>query len=790
MKKLFFTKQTLIFLACIALPLSSWGQFNKYRSKGTLGSANEDGTVNIGGSDDNASEEELGRTGDEIKGTVPPKSDKYVMLNPETAFGPEVITSFDFPNISLTDLTKHMQKLTGINLILDKELKGKISIVAPVPITVGDAWKAYLAALNINNYSVVKSGAFYKIVGTRDIRYTPTEIYTGTYTPNTENYIMKIVPLKNISAAEIVKSFRQFTSRYGRLIEISQTNTLIIQDMGTNINRLMSLIKFIDVPGHEESLQIIKVKNSSAQEIATLLEKIQGQKGGNRFQRMGSQMGIKSGKTSNWGTIIAEPRTNSIITMANASGAQELRELIEKLDVKIMSGRNGQIHVYNLNHRTAEDIAKTLTGLVSDASGKSQSRFSKRNLLDDEPEALFKASVKVTADKKNNALVITASPTDYLTIKEVIAKLDTPQDQVFVEGLIMESNISKSDAFGINFIGAYGKGGADKAGFTGGSTGLMDLFSNNIAGLGGFFAGGSTGPTHDLKINGADVPVKTINGLITAIATNSDANILSTPQLLITNNTEGVFEVGETVPVPVSATGANGTTQTTIQEKKVTLTLKITPQINRTSRFVQLKINQKVDDFSEKKLTSADGVGTVTRSAITEVNVRDRDTIVMGGLMRDKETYKLSKVPLLGDIPVLGWLFKNKQKSKMKVNILFFLTPRIMDQYAKDSSEVLKDSINRRSAHLKNIYGEDDPFKPTVKGLYEKGAQQGVAPLYDTSSAVQGNDSTISTPTPAEEQVDEETEQPESIDSASTLDKPDYKQVIQEIESKKAGVKR
>ncbi|MEI8348395.1 MAG: secretin N-terminal domain-containing protein, partial [Pseudomonadota bacterium] len=238
---------------------------------------------------------------------------KYVNLNPETAFGPEVITSFDFPDVSLVDLTKHMQSLSGMNLILDKDLKGQVSISAPSPITVGDAWKAYLTALNINGYTLIKNGAFYRIVPARDIRYTPTKIYTGTFTPDTENYVMKILPLKNIDSTEVTRSFRPFMSRYGRIIEIKQTNTIIIQDTGANVNRLNRLIQFLDVPGHEETLQIIKVSYSSAQEIAKLLDQILKGTGGQRFSPGGLPRA-----NQNISRIIAEPRTNSIIALANA----------------------------------------------------------------------------------------------------------------------------------------------------------------------------------------------------------------------------------------------------------------------------------------------------------------------------------------------------------------------------------------------------------------------------------------------------------------------------------------
>ena len=260
-------KRSLAYLCTLSLMFAANAQFNKYKSKSNFKNKKQSVSNLISESDETGSDA-FGRTKKDL-----PKSDsKFVNLNPETAFGPEVITSFDFKDTSLKDLTDHMQKLTGLNLILDKDLKGKITISAPTPITVGDAWQAFLAALNMNGLSLVKSGAFYKIVKSRDIRYIPTKIYTGNYVPDTENYMMKIISLKNINSTEVSRSFRPFMSRYGRIIEIKQTNTIIIQDTGSNINRLMRLIKFIDVPGHEETLQIIPVKNTSASEIAKLLD--------------------------------------------------------------------------------------------------------------------------------------------------------------------------------------------------------------------------------------------------------------------------------------------------------------------------------------------------------------------------------------------------------------------------------------------------------------------------------------------------------------------------------------
>lgn len=673
----------------------------------------------------------------------PTKVDKkYVNLNPETAFGPEVVTSFDFPNVSILDLTKHMQKLTGLNLILDKDIKGKISISSPTPITIGDAWKAYLQALSINGYSLVKSGAFYTIVNNRDIRYSPTTMYTGTYTPNTENYVMQIIPLKYVNSREVANSFRPFMSRYGRIIEIKQTNTVIVQETGTHINRLMKLIKFIDIPGHEESLQIIKVRNSSAQEIANLLDKIlKNGSGTSGVPRAATTSSSSSSSQSNISRIIAEPRTNSIIAMANSDGAKELRSLIEKLDVKVVAAGTGQIHVYYLNYGDSEALSKTLSSLVGNApragGAGGLTRFTSPNSGAATSATLFNSEVKITSDKENNALVVTASPTDYETVKTVIAQLDIPRDQVYVEGLMMETQVSKGQSFGISLIGAYGSGGSQKAGY-GNTSDLLSLMTNNITNLSGLFVGGGVGRKVDLKTpDGNTIQVNSVNGLITAIAQNAGTNVLATPQILTMDNVEGAFESGEQVPTSEITNATNGTSQTTTKLQKVALTLKITPQINKVTRFVKLKIDQKIEDFSNRTLTAnpTGGAATVIRSLATTVVVRDKDTIAMGGLMRDKETNTINKVPLLGDIPVLGWLFKNTTKSVEKVNLLFFMTPKILASYEKTNSENVKDLLNRRQAHLKNVVGDDDAFATTVKGLYDKAKKQGEGPLYDSTDS-------------------------------------------------------
>jgi general secretion pathway protein D len=676
---------------------------------------------------------------------------KYVNLNPETAFGPEIVESFDFPETDIMDLTKHMQKLTGINLILDKDVKGKVSIIAPTPITVGDAWKAYLTALNMAGYTLVKSGAFFKVINARDIRYTPTKIYTGNYTPDTENYVMRVIALKSVSAAEIARNFRPFMSRYGRIIDIKQTNTVIMADTGTNINRLVKMVKFLDVPGHEETLQIVRVKNSSAQEISKLLDSILkggsggagARPGGAATQRFAGA-GAETTSTASISRIIAEPRTNSIIAMANAEGAKQLRDLINKLDVKLVSSGSGRVHVYYLNYGDSEELAKTLSSIVTGnvtqgaAGGAAQPRFSSSGGVAD--NAIFSAEVKITSDKNNNALVVTASPTDWLTLRDVVSRLDIPRDQVYVEGMILEAQVTKDKAFGVNFVGAYGQGAAQRAGL--GSPDLFSLLGGNPTSIGGFFAGIGGGGTREITLPGATTPTKvnSVNALIKAVASHNTTNILATPQILALDNTEATFEVGETVPVRNSTVGQGGQQNFNVTNQEAKLSLKITPQINKVTRFVKLKINQRIDDFQpvDANIAAAgNGVPTTIRSAVTEVMVRDRDTIAMGGLLRDKDTVTFAKVPLLGDIPVLGWLFKSKSRRLQKVNLLFFMTPRILAPYSKTASANTLEVMDKRDKGMKGIFeGDDrDPAAKKMKELRSKVENQQKAPLYDEEDA-------------------------------------------------------
>ena len=759
----------MIFL-CMFWATFTSAQFEKYKVEKKASSGSPSQTSGL----DNFGRKEIKANTTQYK-----KENKFVNLNPETAFGPEVVKSFDHPDTTLMELTKFMQKLTGINFILDKELKGKVSILAPSPITVGDAWKAYLTVLNMNGYTLVKSGAFYKIISSRDKDKAGGKIYTGSYTPSTANFVMRVIPLKYIDSKEFTQAFRRFMSRSGGdVVDLGKTNTILLRDTGENINRIVRLIEFIDIPGYDETLQIIKVEHSSAQEIAGLLDQILSDQNKRRgsFRRRSSRNN-KSSKNESISRIIADPRTNTIIAMANADGARRLRSLIKKLDSKNVASGGGQIHVYYLNYGNAETLSATLEKLVSASSrprrNSSRNSRNRSTFSGNIPEiSLFNNSVKITADKDNNALVITASPTDYLTIKEVIKKLDIPRDQVYVEGMVMETKISKDKDLGTSLVGAYGEGTVRKFGFTRREgDALLGLLTNQIASLGGVF--GFQKGAKEITFGKQKVKIGSINGLITAIVESSNTNVLATPQILALDNTEAIFEMGESVPVRKETVGQGGVSTFSYTPQKVGLKLKITPRINKVTRFVKLEIDQTIGDFHDKYQGGGDGgAATVNRAAKTTVVVRDRDTIAMGGLMRDKDSVVESKVPLLGDIPILGWLFRNKRTTVEKMNLLMFMTPRILANYQKGAAQNTRNLINRRAKHLKAVV-KDEPFDDTVKALYEKTKKQEQGPLYDWEEG---------------QKYLKENEKP-GIGNPEDEEVPDYGKIIQKVRERKAGIK-
>ena len=640
-------------------------------------------------------------------------------LDPFTGYGPEIVTNFDFPDADIVEIAKTLGRLTCLNFILEKDVKGRISIVSNQSITVGDAWKAFLTALDVNGFTIIPSGKYLRIARQRDAKDKQIKTYTGDFTPDTDVYITRVLPLKYINAEETARVFRNFMPPNTRIIAYDQTNTLIITDTGSNIKKIVDMVQLLDIEGFDEGLEVIRIKYASAQELAKLIDQLlPGSQGGGapgapgggipRFRNSG---GFTARKTKEGGVIshiIPDERTNAVIVAANAKGLQQVKELIRKLDTRMSASQGGsRIHVVYLQFADAEQVAQTLNNLAT--AGGSRPAAPTSSLPGTGSTAqLFEGSIKISADKPTNSLVITGTPSDYQTITRVINKLDVPRDQVYVEAVIMEMTLDKQFELGTSV--ALPNSGIGFFPDTKFAEFLVNPFAATGVVMG--FQGGSGERSIPIG-NGQTVNVKSVQGLIRALQQNTNSNVLATPQILTLDNQEASIEISENIPIPTSTAVQGAGIQQSITREKIALKLQIKPQINKISNFVKLDITQQLDDISSRlppEGVRALAVSTTGRSSKTTVVIQDGDTIAMGGLIRDKVQDVSNKVPLLGDIPILGWLFRSKTTSASKQNLLVFITPKIIKQY-QAIRKILDQKLRQRDEFLERNAGGDDPHQ-------------------------------------------------------------------------------
>ncbi len=387
-------------------------------------------------------------------------------------------------------MIRAISELTGKNFIIDPGVRGKITIIAPSKITVAEAYKAFLSALAINGFTVVPSGSFLKVKSARNAQRDNIETFSGAYYPNSDQMITRIIHLKHISASQVNRDLRILPSKDGEMNIYEPTNSIIISDYGSNIDRVMKIIGQLDVPGFEEQLEVIPIKYAKSKDLADLVDKIvnKGSKsaggapgsftaGVPRFSR---SSGASSQQGASFFMAIPDERTNSIIVVGNKSGIVRIKKLISQLDFKISAEETGGVYVYAVKNGDAEKIAQTLQGVTKDSTPKPQAGGSILSPIGiggqmQAPQEIFAGDVKIVGDKTTNSLIITASKTDYEVILNLLNKIDTPRDQVFVEAVIMEMSADDGNSWNVGYY-QYGSGGYGKAGFNGGIN-LNDMLS-------------------------------------------------------------------------------------------------------------------------------------------------------------------------------------------------------------------------------------------------------------------------------------------------------------------------
>jgi len=566
--------------------------------------------------------------------------------------------SIDFNNVDINVFIKFISELTGKNFVVDQRVRGKVTIISPSKISLQEAYKVFESVLEVHGYTTVAAGEVTKIVPAPDARSKNIETRLREEAGSPEDKVVtQLIPLRYADPLEIKRLFTPMISRSSVILAYPPTNTLIVTDVYSNIKRLLRILKRIDVAGIGQEVSVIPLQYSDAAQMVTLLSTI--------FKPRRSK--IKAALEKNV-TMVADERTNTLVIRASEVDTLRIKKMIAMLDRQTPRGK-GKIHVYYCRNATAEELAKVLQNLPGQKAGADKGKQA----------PVVAGKVQISADKATNSLIIMADKQDYRILQEVIEKLDIPRAMVYIESLIMEVDMNKSLNIGIDWS-AFGKtslGGKETVfggGFSQGFTKPSDLLK-----------GGLTVGLLSEPITIAGVTVSNISAIINAVKTNDDFRILSTPQILTTDNEEARITVGENRPYQTrSTTEASGGTYESFEYRDVGKILKITPHVTE-GRQVRMQINLEVTNIDRRATLATASTLPVTqkRTVDTTVIVKDNQTVVIGGLIDNSTTENQNKVPELGDIPLLGWLFKKSEKQNRKTNLYIFLTPRVIQNPAE-----------------------------------------------------------------------------------------------------------
>jgi general secretion pathway protein D len=593
---------------------------------------------------------------------VRPRPLKTDVVKKKTVPGEKIgdrFVNIDFDNVDISLFIKFISELTGKNFVIDDKVRGKVTIISPKKISVDEAYKVFESVLEVHGFTAVPSGKVIKIVPLHDARSKSIETrLKAEATAPEDKVVTQLIPLEYASPDELKKLFTPLVSKNSVIISYPPTRTMIVTDVLSNLQRILKIVKAIDVVGVGEEITVIPVQHADVSNLAKSLDTV-FTAGLARAKKVPGAVSVK---------IVPDERTNVLIIVAAEDDVARIKHLVRLLDIETPRGK-GDIHVYYLQNANAENLAKVLTSLPA---GNGQ-------VVKGKASSVLSRGVHIVADNSTNALVITADRDDYSVLEGVIEKLDIPRAMVYIEALIMEVNVDKSFSIGVEWEAFKDIGSWD--GQTLGAFGAYSGsdFANSTRVASGIFPSGLSLGVAGESITIGDLVFPNVGAIIQAYQRDEDVHILSTPQILTTDNEEAEIKVGENVPfVTRQETTEALRDYTSYEYKDVGVNLKITPQINQ-ERFVRLDIFQELTKLILEGGAVPEAPRTFKRSAETTVIVKDGQTVVIGGLIGEDTTGTDYRVPCLGDIPVIGWLFKYWTERNTNTNLYIFITPHIIE---------------------------------------------------------------------------------------------------------------
>ena len=559
----------------------------------------------------------------------------------------ETGVTLNLKDADIQSFIETVAEITGKNFVVDPRVKAKVTVVSARPMDRAEIYQVFLSVLQVHGFATVEVGEVIKILPDVNAKQGAGNVVTNNSGVKGDELVTRVIEIKHVAAAQMVPILRPLVPQQGHLAAYPGSNVLVVSDRGANISRLEKIIRKIDRPDAQE-IEVIPLQHASANEVVQILNSLRSASGQAAAQTPGAPV------------LAADERTNSILLSGDSTSRVRIRGLIAHLDTPIEG--SGNTRVVFLHYAKAEEIAPILLGITEfeNNEGGTSSASSSREEVD------------IQADETNNALIITAPPAKFESIRRVISQLDIRRAQVLVEAVIAEVSTDLMKELGAEAFlvptGADPDGPAISSINTGNILNvLQDPFSIGAG----------------LSLGAADLTGDTQWGfLLRALEGDASTNILSTPTLVTLDNEEAEIVVAQNVPfITGQFTNTGSGTDSavnpfqTIERQDVGITLRITPQINE-GDSVKLDIEQESSSISSSSVAS--DLITNERRISTSVLVDDRDILVLGGLTQDDYRDTVTKTPLLGDIPLVGNLFRSTQTTKTKQNLMVFIHPVIL----------------------------------------------------------------------------------------------------------------
>jgi general secretion pathway protein D len=576
---------------------------------------------------------------------------------------PQRITP-NFKDADITQIADAVSAATGKNFIIDPRVRAQVTMLSSTPMSPPAFYEAFLSILQVYGFIAVPAGDVIKILPDANARQMPGNDLPNRVSSTSDEIVTQVVDVKNVSAAALVPILRPMVPQYAHLAAYPASNILIISDRASNVNRMMRIIRRIDQIGNAD-VDIVPLTSASATEIVRVVNSL--------YQGAAAAEGASV-------KVVADERSNSVLIGGEQSQRLRIKALVAHLDTPLESG--GDTRVRYLHYANAEKIAPKLkeqiSGIAAATGGSAAGAGAQAS-----PLAQAEKNAMVWADPSNNALVITAPPKIMRAVMDILDKLDIRKPQVLVEAIIAEVDVNKSAELGVNWA-AFSQGQNVPIGsFVSpvGGTSIVDL------------AGAVQNPANvsTTLLQGTTIGIGRIAGtgvnfaaMVRAIREDTDTNVIATPSAVTMDNQEAELKVAQEVPF-VTGQYTSGTAVAggqvnpfqTIQRQEVGTILKVTPTISTEGSQVMLKISIESSSIGAKPAGAVDLV-TNKRTITTTVLIEDGGVVALGGLIEDNSTKGESRVPFLGNIPLIGYLFKTRNATSTKNNLIMFIRPKIL----------------------------------------------------------------------------------------------------------------